>query len=344
MPIIDRHPALSSLAPLCEVCTHREGCAGAGTLRPEFPACYREFRNAPMAQVRRFSDDCFASAARSPEARAALRHVLSRFAEERAFSSQLFEPSVSWDGRSEVLARFAYGLPSFRRQPGKTVRWAHAFGAAFGPSAAEVFLRLLQRVRQPCVELLLVGAAFDGPHGWRAKLYVQFKTDAQEAALALAGVLTAVPDLARRSPRLPLHLLGIDVGPRGIQGVKFYFWVPRLGPRDRTTAPVPLLEWLWSSGVEEMKNVLSIHRVTAPEDPSFEHPAELDFHLGENGLRWSELARSEVLRPVVSRMPGYADLAARYDLAVRRVSVPIGATTKMNLYLAFAEQEPLADV
>lgn len=335
-------PAAGLLPPLCDVCRRSLHCAAAGRTEPDFPRCHRTFQQVPTERVRALMNSWFDATETPPEADAAMRHVLSRFAGDRYHSSDMFEPSISIDDSGVHFARFSYSLAELRASPDAAARWAHEFGLCFGPVVGDIFHKLLKRVRHPCVEQILVGAAFDAPGQWRAKLYVQFKDGAGVDALQLTEALTAIPDLTKRSPPHPLHLLGIDIGETGIRGVKLYYMLAHVGRHAAIWGQASaLFDQIFANGAKELTNVLSIHQVTSLDD-DLRHPSDVDLHLGENGLRWSDLSKYSVFDDIADGLRQYEHLKQAFDLTVRRMSVSVASRKKLNLYFALARREPVS--
>lgn len=332
-----------SLPPLCDVCRRSLTCRAANRIEPDFPHCNRTFRNLSTQRVRNFVDFWFDGQQTPPQAEAMLQHLLPRFAVDRQHTSDIFEVSMSIEHESINFARFSYALRDFQAAPEATAQWALTFGRCFGPFVGDVFQQLLKRVRHPCVEQILVGAAFDAPGQWRAKLYVQFKHDAGAEALKLAGVLTGIPALAKRAPPHALHLLGIDITEKGISGAKLYFMIPRVG----LEAPLwgesrSLFKRVLPKPGQAFENVLSIYRVDSPDGDGLRHPTDVDLHLGENHLRWSDFAKFPEFDGMANEIAIYENAKQTFDITERRLSVSVTSQPRLSLYYVLASREPVS--
>jgi hypothetical protein len=250
--------------------------------------------------------------------------VLARFAQDRLYFSDILEWSLSEDERGVDGARFSYAFPAFVRAREDVTRTALAWADGLGAGASRAARSVLRAARSPTVEQILLGYARgtgEGPP--RAKFYLQFRDGAGPSALELARAI-----LGTRRPTssdgLPLHLLGLDVGPEGLAGAKLYFaHVGDPATIEGFSGPV--------------RNALWIHRLRHPDDPAFEAPAEIDFALG--GSTWEALASSPALAPHAAARAAFEDLGAAFRLRARRASLGLRGAHKFNLYYVLDETE-----
>ncbi len=329
----------------CDSCGERPGCAARGRLRPSYPACHTRL-GVDLARVGELIDAWGAASAPGEPALLRLRdRLLEVYAADRAKRSDVFEPSISWDGRAARLWRFSYGFPAFSRQPDAVTTRLLSLAAPFGEPTRSRVEALLGTAHEPCVRLPIFGVARDGGASHRVKLYLLFHDDAGDAALRLAERL-----IPTRAPRLasagrPLHMVGIDLGPDGFVGAKLYFVEPTID----TSSPPPdlpptrFLDELASAGIETLRNVLVIHRLRAPDDADAATPRELDFELEESDLDWRDVVALPSIAPHVAPGSAFARLDAEFSLAVRRLSVSTGSSNKTNAYYLLREVEGSVD-
>lgn len=147
------------------------------------------------------------------------------------------------------------------------------------------------RPRHASVIQPLFGVADDEPGARRIKLYLQFEDGHGPAPLAIAERLLGARLHGRLPDGPPLHLLGIDLGDRGVTGAKLYFLNARLDLAEAPAriGPAPLLAALFENHRRELRDVLTIHRLEAPDDPAVSRPVEIDFALADSGLAWTDV-------------------------------------------------------
>ncbi|HVK62832.1 MAG TPA: hypothetical protein VM694_00065 [Polyangium sp.] len=250
--------------------------------------------------------------------------VLARFAHDRLHFSDILEWSLSEDEHGVDKARFSYAFPGFVRAREEVTRTVLAWADGLGGGASKAARSVLRAARSPAVEQILVGYARgtgEGPP--RAKFYLQFRAGAGPAALDLSRAL-----LGTRRPTssdgLPLHLLGLDVGPEGLAGAKLYF--AHVGdPATLEGFSGPVRDALW------------IHRLEHPDDPAFETPAEIDFALA--GGAWVDLANAPALAPHAAARAAFEELGGSFRLRARRASLALRGAPKLNLYYVLDETE-----
>ena len=329
--------AVSFPMPRCEGCGARDACARQGQLRPEYPACRRPLRGASVARTAELLDWLGAHAPPTPAAPELHRLVLARFGQDRLAYSDVLEPSLSVDARGVHLHRFSFGLPGLRRDEAGVGRTLLALGALFGEPCAQACRTVLRAARSAAVAQPIFGFAA-GPGGPRPKLYLQFHADRAPEALDLAGRLLGRP-VGGVGGGAGLHLLGFDLGERGVAAAKLYFARGRmdLGELATLAGPVPVARDLAALGATELRDVLFIHRLDGPREPAPERPGEIDFSLPESDLSWSELRALPSVSALLGRDPAIAELEARFRLAVRRVSVSVGNASKLTAYYVLAE-------
>jgi hypothetical protein len=271
------------------------------------------------ARMRELLARLFPPTTTTPAERALVDAVLARFLAERHRFSDILECSLSADESGLDLARFSYAFPGLLHNRGAIERCILAWTTALGPAPAAAARRVLQAARSPIVAQLLIGHAH-APRP-RTKLYLQFRDDAGPAALDLAHALLGT-DRRTDSDPLPLHLLGLDIGPTGLAGAKLYFVAPI---RTYPGLPIPLEQPLW------------IHRLRHPDDRDFIHASELD--IACTPTAWSALAAAPALAPHHAARTAFTALATAFKLRPRRLSLGLGETRKFNLYYVLDEPD-----
>jgi hypothetical protein len=327
--------------PMCATCAEQSACRARGRVENDYPNCHCPLLRTSLRTVTsllswwsRFHD-C-SSDSRLDEVG---RTLMARFTKDRMRFSEVFEPSWSHDEAGWHFWRFSYAFPGHCSDPAADIGSLVELCRPFGEAVAQWVRSLSAHARDPAVFLPLVGLAYDTPASWRVKLYLQFRDDAGDASLRIAARLTGREDLHRMFRNRTLHMVGIDLGPHGISGAKLYFLEPCIPWRDvsRVAGPVDLIEYLGNMGVDPLHNLLVIHRMRRQDDPDLDIPTEIDFALRENELCWEDLAGF----PIVSRLrraggPA-AELESAFSLGVRRISVPVGRTDKLNVYYVLTE-------
>lgn len=329
----------------CPTCAAVARCEGLGRAEPEYPRCFVPLRATDLRRV----EELFLWCARhhavdgDPAIATLLRALLDRFRRDRAAFSDILEPSISWGPGELHLLRFSYSFPGFRADEIGTARAMLAFCEPFGEAASRECKRLLRAASHPSVEHPLFGLAYDGPAGARVKLYLQFRSGAERGApLDIAGRLLGRPDLRRSLPAdSALHLLGVDIGPSGLSAAKLYLVHEEINTKDieERTGPVEIVSALREAGLEALRGVLAIHRMESPDDPRLGAPAEIDFSLPDNDLRWSDFRALPPLRRILDGAEPVARLMSAFRIGVRRISAPVGPFNKLNLYYMLAEPE-----
>ena len=197
------------------------------------------------------------------------RALLARFDTDRWRFSEVFEPSCSYDRKGWHFWRFSYAFPDLDSDLASMIHDLLEVCRPFGDDLRSLVRTLLWPVREQSVRQPLVGLAYDTPTSWRLKLYLQFRDDAGDEPLAIATRLTGRTDLCRLFRKRSLHLVGIDLGPRGIVGAKLHFREPQIPSRDvpRIAGPVELIDYLADTGMDQMRDLLVIHRMKQRDDP-----------------------------------------------------------------------------
>ncbi len=250
--------------------------------------------------------------------------VIARFAEDRRHSSDILEWSLSEDERGVDTARFSYAFPGFVRAREDVTRAVLAWADGLGEGASRAARSVLRAARSPMVEQILMGyARGTGGGPPRTKFYLQFRDGAGPAALDLSRAILGTRR-ATQSDGLPLHLLGLDIGPEGLAGAKLYFeHVGESAPAPGFSGPV--------------RNALWIHRLRHPDDPAFEAPAEIDFALVDSA--WDALASSPALAPHAAARAAFEALGRTFRLRARRASLGLRGAHKLNIYYVLDERE-----
>lgn len=326
--------------PRCCLCGEQDLCARGGGRGKDYPRCHQPLLGASMLRVRdlfswwkrfhRFSD---------PRLDTLGDVVVERFGRDRHIYSEVFEPSFSWDHRGVHLCRFSYGFPGFSANPDDAIRTFLALSAPFGSGLATWVRRLLEPAAHPCVAHPIFGLAYDGPDDWAVKLYLQFFDAVDDAPLDIVRGIAGVADIPRITAGRPLHMVGIDLGPGGITGVKLYV-LHRSVPLEGAGAPfdgVGALSQLAATGVTELRDVLAIHRLVRPDDPGAAAPSMLDFSLPDNALTWRQIGTLPALRRLVKKRRTCTPPEKVFRVAVRRVSLSAGGMDKLNAYYVSTE-------
>jgi hypothetical protein len=330
----------ASLGPYCDLCANRASCERAGGVLPSYPECRVFLRNTPPDRVSALFAHLLRGRGETDQRlHEMIARVIEQFQRDGARFSEILEPSASWREGHWQLVRFSYAYPAFRQDPRAAIESIRSICAPFGETLSGWVRDLLGLAGEPCVNKPLIGLAYDDEQKWRVKLYVEFERNAGARALRLAGRLLGRRDLPSAFEGKDLHLLGIDLGPRGIAGAKLYFHVPVAAVaalRDEHGS-IELLDHLAARGIEQIRNLLVIHRIAAPGDPGAFTPTEVDFALAENGLRWRDLQDTPTLARARFEGDALAIVEREFCLGFRRVSVPIGRTDKLNAYYVLAE-------
>lgn len=329
--------------PKCPTCGNQSRCRVRRPVRDVYPRCHRPLLGTSLPRVA----DLLAwwSRFHHCDGDSRLDHLkwalLTRLATDRLHFSEIFEPSCSRDSSGWHFWRFSYAFPGFRCDPAAAIHDALEMCRPFGDELRSQTRTLLSPALEAAVCAPLVGLAYDTPTSWRVKLYLQFYDDAGSEALRIASRLTGRTDLHRVFGNRHLHLIGIDLGPRGIMAAKLYFMYAQIPSRQvsRVAGPVELIDYLAGAGLEHVNNLLVTHRMHRFDDPDLEHPTEVDFALQDNDLCWEDLAGSQTLRTAFGSETPLAMLESSFPVAVRRVSVSVGRPDKLTLYYAPTEIE-----
>jgi len=261
--------------------------------------------------------------------------IFDRYASDRAGFGNVLEPSLSTAGDAVHRYRFSYGFPRFRDDEAAVadvvVRAAEALGGRFRRSAVEAARKAMLASAHECVRMPIVGVAFDGAQP-RFKVYLLFHAGSDAAARALAREVLGAHD----EPRQPgeIHMVGLDVGERGVIGAKLYF-------EHRGYA----LPAGYALRPRVLSRVLAIHALSSPDEES-DRPSAIDFAVGDQvdaldaggaGASWPEL-EAELEPAFPAGIRAFNDIASRFRLRVRRVSV-FGEPRKLNVYYVLDERE-----
>ena len=329
---------------MCATCGAQSPCRTSGRTREDYPDCHRPLLGTSLGRVAELLAwwNRFHGCGADPRLGELQRAVLKRLAADRTRFSEVVEPSCSLDETGWHFLRFSYAVPGFRADPVGDAGDLLALCRPFGEALSEQVRALLGPARHQAVSLPLMGIAYDAADAWRVKLYLQFADDAGDEPLGIAARLSGRSDLASLFRGRHLHLIGIDLGARGIAGAKLYFRLPqvRLADVARVAGPVALLDDLAGSGVEALRNLLVIHRMRRRDDPALERAAEVDFALPENDLCWEDLAASPIVQRARAGDSPLAALEGAFTLGVRRVSVAVGRADKLNVYFVLNEIDP----
>jgi len=268
--------------------------------------------------------------------------VRDRFRITRLRFSDAFEASVSVDPRGAHYYRYSYAFPEVSYDRRGALKALARCLQAFDADCVRVAEPALRVAADPkLVDLPLLGVACDGRDRYRLKVYLQFRDDA--SALALEASERLVGTTSPRPPGATLHMLGLDLGPTGLVGAKWYWCLPRVPTRDAASplGPVPLFARLAERGVEALRDVLLVYR-TAPGLATAERlPDDVDFPLARNELLWRDVA------PLLQGPDGLpladplAPLEASFRLAARRVSLSVASQDRTTVYYVLAEKDPL---
>jgi len=279
----------------------------------------------------------------APEANALQRTLLRRYRVDHPHFSDVLEPSFCCDDEGAQLYRFSYAFPGVRVDADGVATTLLELCRPFGAHVEGACRTLLRALRSRAVAQPLFGFARDGADRFRVKLYLQFHATEAEAARELAGHVLGRPLPRDLAGGAPLHLLGLDLGADGLAGAKLYFMLDRVRLDDFPTriGPVPLVAALSELGVSELRDVLTIHRIEGRDDDALARPAEVDFSLVDNALRWSDVRALQPVREHLDRSPVLAELESTFPLRMRRVSASVvgggGAADKLNVYYVLAD-------
>jgi hypothetical protein len=321
--------------PWCPTCGLHVECRETGEVRPDYPGCHRGLRGASvelMRELGRWLRGRHGVEDRRVESVFDL--LAERYRSDGQRYSEIFEPSVSVEEGEAHLLRFSYAFPGLGDQPAETARALSDLCRPFGDRVGEVCSGVCRALSAGCVEQPLYGLAHDGPERWRVKLYLQFRSGAGGAASRLAARILGCRELRGADPEAELHLLGLDIGDRGVAGAKLYFIYPRL-PVERyeeRIGGVELVDHLHRRGLREIRQALAIHRLTAADEGLVGPAREIDFALRDNGLLLRDLQGSRTAAPLFDPAGPVGKLFERFPVAVRRVSAAAGGRDRLNVY------------
>ncbi len=322
--------------PRCATCGNQSRCRMRRPVRDVYPRCHRPLLGTSLHRVADLLAwwNCFHGCGGDSRLEELQWAILTRLATDRMRFSEVFEPSCSQDSGGWHFWRFSYAFPGFHSDPDSASRDLLEVCRPFGEELRDLVRMLLSAVLEPPVCQPLVGVAYNTPASWRIKLYFQFRDDAGDEPLRIASRLTGRTDLRRLFRKRSLHLVGIDLGPRGIVAAKLYFLQAQVPSHDvpRIAGPVELIAYLAEAGLHQVRNLLVIHRMQRYDDPDLERPVEVDFALQDNDLCWEDLAGSRTLRAALGGGNPLATLESAFPMAVRRVSVSVGRTEKLTVY------------
>jgi radical SAM superfamily enzyme YgiQ (UPF0313 family) len=240
--------------------------------------------------------------------------VLARFERDRWRAGDALEPSVSAGPDGVCAYRFSYaggaGLRSFCEPLGEAIVQAAA--------------RVARAARNPCVAQPLFGYAND-IQARRAKLYLQFRDGSDGEARALACSVTGASPSAVGAIEGALHLLGLDLGERGVVAAKLYFARRDVAPRDLGCADLGVLP-----------EALVVHSLRAPSDPLV--PVAVDFALADAATSWPALAET-LAADHPAAVATVESIADRFRIAVRRVSLFPRSAGRLNVYYVLDERQ-----
>ncbi len=273
-----------------------------------------------------------------------------RFRTDVARYSGVFEPSFSFDGYAWRCVRFSYAFPDFWDEPDRVCRTVLDSARPFGPRTTSHVARLLRWSFQPFIEQPIVGLAYDGPESWTFKFYYQVDLRFHEQAIQWLARLVPWGSLRwlLGGGALPLHLVGLDLGPSGIRCVKLYLLHQGVATHALAGVlwPQGLTDFLVRRGVVRLSNLLTIHRLRSPDDPAIRQVSEADFPLVENGLHdvllFGDTGLVSTAFPNISLPPGCSERLPRFLcpsdlpdtlLRVVRLTVSVSSAPKLNLYL-----------
>jgi hypothetical protein len=326
----------------CPTCGGQDACLAGRWPTAAYPQCRRPLRSTSLSAVHRLFAWMQASLEATDERLQRLAAALAeRFARDRQHYSEVFEPSFSSGPGGTQVFRFSYAFPGYSRDPGGCCEALRALAAPLPATTRAQLARLTAALGELPLQQALFGLAAADRDRLRTKLYLQFDPAAGAEALAAAARLTAIGDLSRRFAGRELHLLGIDLGARGIVGIKLYFQYAEASHQqlEAMLGPQAILDELAELRPAGLRRPLLIHRAEAAADPGLDRPAALDFGLLDNDLRWPQLAACPTLA-AVGDDPAVAELLQRFRLAVRRVSLGLGRRPGIKVYYVLTEPEP----
>ncbi len=198
----------------CALCGRRSACGGRPPAGRRYPQCFRLHAPTTVAHVGAWWDEVTPAEGQRDRRLAALRDaVIGRFAQDRLRFANAFEPSASWDGARWRWLRWSYGFPGWGEDAAREEARLLALAGAFLGRAEETLGPLLRLAGRPEVELPVLGFAYDDPAAWRLKLYLVFREEAGAGAWEIAARALGLGLVTE--PTGALHMVGVDLGPRG---------------------------------------------------------------------------------------------------------------------------------
>lgn len=313
--------------PLCALCGRQPRCLDRGFPEADYPSCQEPLRNVRLDRTRELLARCAPSRGFDLAERELLARLLPRYATDRGRYSDILEPSISLGPSGLETFRFSYAFPGWRRDPPSVAGALLGLCEPFGAAVVEAARRALRAARHPAVEQVIFGYA-GSEDVRRVKLYLQFLPSRDDAA----RVVTALTGLRVASPS-GLHLLGLDMSDRGLSAVKVYFARTDL---DRYAAAL--------GGVDvggPLRCALFITRGHGP-GAVLAAPSEVDFSLAENDMTFDDLCASPAMEPYGLARGWVEGLARDFYVGVRRVSLGLPPTRKINVYYTLTEVDGAA--
>ena len=329
----------------CQVCRTKPICSYLGEYRlhPDYPTCRVPLRSVDGQRLEQLLERLVKlSGCHDDRVQKFLTQIFDHSLRNSRYYSEILEFSLSLvAGDSPEWLRLSYALPGYRKDTMDGLQFVlQAFSTLLGNKHADWGKQLMDIALHPAVEQPIVGIAWKNASSWRLKFYLQFLGDSSAKALEIIRRLTGYdPRRSLVAPRGKLHMLGLDIGGRGLRGIKLYWLIDRLWIDDNIPQlhlPTSCRSPLWSRLLD---NVLIIQRVEEPTSYRLRHPLEVDFSLLENEMPWHLLAaeRPSLLRPLLDDMT-WQELLASFALAPRRISMTAAARPRINLYYVLVER------
>lgn len=328
---------MADLRARCDTCVRRDDCATAGVLS-EYPACHRPIRRTKLPRLAALLRACADHHRIDPRRRdAVIDAIVEHHARDREHYSEIVELSAARAGTDELLFRFSYGFPGFRRDPGHAASFGHALASLYGDACTRALEHCLELAESAAVTMPLMGLEERASGAFRFKLYLQLAPDAGEDALALASRWSGGEDWTHRFAGRSLHMVGMDVSTTGISGAKLYFDASPLALDAPWLARSGLVADLRAAGLAELEDALAIHVFRGAADPAGDTPSRLDFGLARNEVPWGAMRTLPRFRAAGPR--ALAALGKMYRLAIRRLSVAVAGDDGMTAYYVLAEHD-----
>lgn len=259
--------------------------------------------------------------------------VLERLRREAPRYSALLEFSLGLTRAGVSVYRFSYSFPNLDAAAfSEAAASIRAWSAPFGEGTREVTERLLSAATPDVVPQLLVGLDA-APGSWRWKLYFQFRPGQATDKLRLLSRVLPPATLRRLSAVYAhLHLVGFDITPRGLLGVKLYFLRPPAAARAWQTA-YPTCGFLRRvfAPAAPLSDMLEIWRIDR-ERAVCVRADELDFGLSVNGATWADVERFAAASGLGEGLAAWRAVTEGFRLGLTRLSVSAARDDKLNLY------------